>query len=263
MEVDQTDQIWKALSDPTRRTILDLLHRQPRLTGELADAFDLSRFAVMKHLNVLENAGLVVVRREGRKRWNHLNAAPLRAIYERWVRAYQDRWATTLFQLKQFAELEEGTDMTEANASKFREVHIEQAHDIAAPVEIVFDALVNKVSQWWRPPFVHRPETKQLTLEPHLGGRLYEDWGDGDGMVLGFVTTLKRPEELRVTGSIGMRGPVSGEVRFELAEEHGGTRINLSHQALGVTDEENEANYRGGWEELIGVNLRALIEPKP
>jgi uncharacterized protein YndB with AHSA1/START domain len=151
--------------------------------------------------------------------------------------------------------------MTEAVPSKFREVHIEQSYEIAAPIETVFDALVNKVSVWWRPPYVHRPETKQLSLEPRLGGRLYEDWGDGDGLVLGFVTTLKRPEELRVAGSIGMRGPVSGEVHFVLTDQNGGTTVDLSHQALGVIDEENEANYRGGWQELIGVNLRGLVEP--
>ncbi len=79
------DPIWKALADPTRRRILDLLKDQPRTTGDLSNAFSLSRFAVMKHLGILEAAGLVAVRRQGRERWNHLNAIPLRRIYEHYI----------------------------------------------------------------------------------------------------------------------------------------------------------------------------------
>jgi DNA-binding transcriptional ArsR family regulator len=81
--------LWRALADETRRWMLDVLRQGPRTTGDLAvlvqkDA-GLSRCAVMKHLGVLEEAGLVVVRREGRFRWNHINAAPFVAMYRRWV----------------------------------------------------------------------------------------------------------------------------------------------------------------------------------
>ena len=77
MKDDELTPIWKALSDPTRRRILDLLKERPRTTGELCDAFEeLSRFAVMKHLAVLEGAELVIVRPHGRERWNHLNTVP-------------------------------------------------------------------------------------------------------------------------------------------------------------------------------------------
>ena len=69
--------IWKALSDPTRRSILNLLRSAPRTTGEISDQFDLSRFAVMKHLGVLEKADLIKVKREGKFRWNHLNPKPI------------------------------------------------------------------------------------------------------------------------------------------------------------------------------------------
>ncbi len=93
----QHDHFWNALSDPTRRSILDLLGSEPRTTGDLAAAFPhLSRFAVMKHLGVLERAGLVLVRRSGRVRWNHLNAVPLREMYERWVSRLDDQWAESM-----------------------------------------------------------------------------------------------------------------------------------------------------------------------
>lgn len=89
------DQVWKALSDPTRRKILDLLNQNPRTTSELAASFQLSRFAVMKHLAVLEEVGLVKVRRQGRERWNHFDAAPLSNVYARWI-SQKTAWTPTI-----------------------------------------------------------------------------------------------------------------------------------------------------------------------
>lgn len=80
------DDVWKALADPTRRRLLDLLKDRPQTTGQLCARFAMSRYGVMKHLGILEEAGLIIVRREGRKRYNYLNAVPIRRIYERWVR---------------------------------------------------------------------------------------------------------------------------------------------------------------------------------
>lgn len=104
---DALDKVFGALADPTRRRILDLLRDGGRTTGALAAAFPgLSRFGVMKHLRVLEEAGLVIAKREGRRRYNHLNAVPLRMMYERWVSRYADRWAAGLVELKK--RIEEG-----------------------------------------------------------------------------------------------------------------------------------------------------------
>ena len=99
------DQIWKALADDTRRTILDFLRNGPRKTTAIVEQFpDLSRFAVMKHLDVLRQAALVVTREDGRQRINSLNAVPIRMIYERWVSNYQDLWAGALLRAKEAAE---------------------------------------------------------------------------------------------------------------------------------------------------------------
>lgn len=98
------DDVWKALADPTRRAILDALKDGPRTTGDLCARFPLSRFAVMKHLAILERAGLVLVRREGRQRWNYLNAVPIRRIYERWISDYAGLWAGSLLKLKRHVE---------------------------------------------------------------------------------------------------------------------------------------------------------------
>src|SRR5712672_61583 len=99
------DQIWKALADETRRTILDFLRSGPKPTTAIVEQFpDLSRFAVMKHLDVLRQAALVLTREEGRRRINSLNAVPIRMIYERWVSHFENLWAGTLLRIKESAE---------------------------------------------------------------------------------------------------------------------------------------------------------------
>ena len=99
---DDLDPVWKALSDPTRRAILDLVRQGPRRTTEIVEAFPhLSRFGVMKHIDVLREAGLINTREEGRQRVNSLNAVPIRQIYERWVSRYTDFWADKLLRLQE------------------------------------------------------------------------------------------------------------------------------------------------------------------
>ena len=101
------DHIWKALSDATRREILDLLREGPRQTTEIVERFPhLSRFGVMKHIEVLREAGLVITRSEGRRRINSLNAAPIRQILERWISKYDAYWTNTLVRVKESAEFE-------------------------------------------------------------------------------------------------------------------------------------------------------------
>ena len=97
----QRDAVWKALADPTRRRVLDELRRAPQTTGHLCDLFAMSRFGVMKHLRVLEEAGLVIVERRGRERWNHLNPVPIREIYRRWIRPFEEEAADHLLGLRQ------------------------------------------------------------------------------------------------------------------------------------------------------------------
>lgn len=99
---DDLDLVWKALSDPTRRAILDLLRAGPRTTTEIVGAFpQMTRFGVMKHIDVLRGAQLITTREEGRQRVNSLNAVPIRRIYERWVSAYQDFWSERLLRLSE------------------------------------------------------------------------------------------------------------------------------------------------------------------
>ncbi|MFM1921461.1 MAG: hypothetical protein RLZZ303_3095 [Candidatus Hydrogenedentota bacterium] len=103
--MDELDPVWKALADPTRREILDLLREQPRTTSEIVERFPhLSRFGVMKHIDVLRQASLINTRVEGRRRVNSLNAVPIRQIYERWVSGFEGCWASGLLNLKRTLE---------------------------------------------------------------------------------------------------------------------------------------------------------------
>ena len=86
---DATDRVFKALSARTRRQLLDLLRDGPRTTGDLCGHFpELDRCTVMQHLSVLEDAGLVVARRSGRERWNHLDVLPIKHVHDRWIGDY-------------------------------------------------------------------------------------------------------------------------------------------------------------------------------
>ena len=106
MSRDKTDDlVYKALADSRRREILDLLKDDPRTTGDICSAFpDIDRCTVMQHLGVLEKAGLVFTKKEGRYRWNYLNSVPIREIYDRWINKYASPSVELLSKLKKDLE---------------------------------------------------------------------------------------------------------------------------------------------------------------
>src|SRR5262249_23752830 len=103
--VTDDDHVFKALADPTRRFLLDLLfQRDGRTLKELESGLEMTRFGGMKHLRILENAGLRVTRRSGREKLHYLNAVPIRMIHDRWIDKYREREVSALLALK--ADLE-------------------------------------------------------------------------------------------------------------------------------------------------------------
>jgi len=106
--VPDDDLVFKALADPTRRFLLDLLfERDGRTLTELETQVEMTRFGVMKHLKLLEEAGLVVARKEGREKRHFLNPVPIREIHDRWIDKYTERQVTALLDLKNELEGEE------------------------------------------------------------------------------------------------------------------------------------------------------------
>ncbi len=233
---DETDRLWRALSDLTRRRILDLLRERPRITGEIASAFEISRIAVMRHLEVLAAADLITSRKRGRERWHYLNAVPLQRLHE----------------LQRGVEAE-GEPMNQS------ELAIDVALDVTiqATPPAVFSALTQDPGGWWGHPFL-RPQATGLTLEPRIGGMLVEQWEDG-AAVVAAVTGWRDDRHLTLTGPFHL-GVAVGVATFDLAPADAGTLVRFSFRAFGVVDAEVAEAMSRGWPELVSQRLKALAE---
>lgn len=262
----QQDHLWNALSDQTRRGILDLLGSGPRTTGDLAAAFPhLSRFAVMKHLGVLERAGLVLVRRSGRVRWNHLNAVPLREMYERWVSRLDDQWAGSMLAIGRLAETAEadrkGAHMSATSTADTRpriRTLVEQEHRIAASPETVWDVLVYRRGDWQPQPFRVYEGDGVVECDPRPGGVIAETW-EGGGFALWGTISIFRPKEIfEYSGHFGMGGALF-LVRFELSPSDDGSVLQLSHRVFGDVEDNDVENYTNLWTECMG-SLTSIAE---
>lgn len=120
-QVDKAELVWKSLADSTRREILDVLVEGPRTTGDIVAEFDhLCRTNVMKHLDMLVKSDLVLVRREGRVRWNHLNAVPIQQICDRWVKKHIQGLAAAMTRLKKHVETDSLPAGTKKESAKIK-----------------------------------------------------------------------------------------------------------------------------------------------
>src|SRR5512133_3756877 len=96
------DDVFRALADPTRRSLLDELFKEDGQTlSALEERLPMTRFGVMKHLKVLEGAGLVTTRKRGREKLHFLNPVPIRLVHDRWVSKYAEPWAAAMSDIKQ------------------------------------------------------------------------------------------------------------------------------------------------------------------
>jgi DNA-binding transcriptional ArsR family regulator len=248
-----TGLLWKALADPSRRHILDLLRAGPATTGQVAASFEISRIAVMRHLSVLTEAGLVVSRKRGRERRHYINAVPLIGIVDRWVEPLPAAWAHTLQRLAEQVE-RRPTDVALA-------IDIAQEFVLNAGRQDVFRALTAEVASWWGPPYLTNRATG-LELEPDVGGLFSETWDGGGGKLLATVTAVEPDRLLELTGTLHL-GVVFGIAEFRLEDDPGGgTRLSFAHRGIGEVSPEVAEAHAGGWAELLGSRLRAFVEDK-
>jgi DNA-binding transcriptional ArsR family regulator/uncharacterized protein YndB with AHSA1/START domain len=234
-----TQDVWRALANPVRRDLLDALRRGPRTTGELADSVpELSRFAVMQHLDVLVGAGLVVARRQGRHRFNHLNAVPLRQWYERWVVPLADTTATEVLALKREVEKQKGAGpMAVAAAEQLRTVHIETEIRFRASPERVFEAFTTRTD--WFPATYGQERVQSIVFEPRVGGFHYEDWGEGRGHLYGQITAYDPPFKLSIRGRLQLG--VTLDTDYVLEPDGAETVLKVSRIAVGAMSEQDAA----------------------
>ncbi len=258
------DDLFRALSNPTRRRILDLLREKPNTTGELCLRFpQVTRFAVMKHLAELQKAGLVVARKTGREVWNHLNAVPIREMVERWVLPFESEWAGRMRRVRRLAESIGGTSMTtiqDSLAGAARSIHVVQEVPIQASPEAVFQALTDGMGDWWGAPYLYDQNSTDILLEAKLGGHVREVTSDGGGAIWATVIELRPNRILELSGLVGMAGAVAGLIRFEIEPKDGGSLLKLDHRAVGEVSDETASNYTGGWNDLLATRLKAYVE---
>jgi DNA-binding transcriptional ArsR family regulator len=259
----ESEAVWRALANPIRRQLLDSLSAGPRTTGDLAgEVPDLSRFAVMQHLGVLTEAGLVVARSRGRYRFNHLNPVPLRRWYERWVAPLADGVAKEMLALERAVHQTGGEQTVSvaapAKADEYRTVRIQTELRFRAAPQRVYDVLVERSREWF-PATYGEDKVKAIVLEPRVGGAYYEDWGEGRGHLYGIVSAYDPPFQLAYRGRLEMGTILDTEYELEADGEE--TILRVSKVAVGPISEEDAAGIsRYGDISRFQDALRKVVE---
>lgn len=245
------EEVFKALADVSRRKLLDrLFERDGQTLTELGESLPaMTRFGVMKHLGVLEEAGLVTTRRVGREKLHYLNAVPIRLIHDRWIGKYRKARAAALAELK--LDLEEEMAISDTRPAQIYIVYIR------APQEKVFDALT-------KPEFTRRyffgSEPKSTWKS---GARLlWTEHGTGRELVDGEVIEYDRPRRLvhswivKYDDALTAEGP--SRVTWELEETAGVTKVTAIHDDFPMGSKVYD-NVAGGWP-LVLSGLKTLVE---
>jgi DNA-binding transcriptional ArsR family regulator/uncharacterized protein YndB with AHSA1/START domain len=228
--------LWRALASPWRRRLLDLLRDGPATTGALARQIpELSRFAVMQHLGVLADAGVVLVERRGRDRFNYLNPVPLREWYERWVQPLADIDAAALLALRRTVET--GGGVMPVATEAVRTVRLAYEMRIRASAQRTFEVMTQQVQDWF-PHSYGGDRVRAVVVEPRVGGRHYEDWGGENGHLYGHVTLFDPPRAWATRGRLSPGTILDTE--YQLTEEPGPvTVVRVTKAAVGpISDEE-------------------------
>lgn len=139
---------------------------------------------------------------------------------------------------------------------------VEMEVEIAAPPDRVWKALVEETGIWWPRSFYAGADTRAFVLEPRVGGRMYEDWGNGAGLLWFTVVSLDPPRALELAGHLfpAYGGPATSLVRIELSEARGATRLRLTDAIHGSLASDIEARLDAGWKELFAKAFKAHVE---
>ena len=241
------DEVFKAINDPSRRLLLDKLYeRDGQTLGELCAYLpDMTRFGVMSHLKILEEAELVTTRKQGRQKFHYLNPVPIRLVHDRWISRYAELRVGAIADIK--ARLETGEHTMD------KPVHIYKSY-IRGSIEAVWDAITN-------------PEK---TVQYFYGTEVESDWEVGsplnyrypDGTLVsdGEILAIDPPKRLEFTfralwdEKLAAEGPAR-EV-WELAEINGMVELKLEIYEIGPLSLED---FTGGYPYIV-AGLKSLIE---
>ena len=236
------DEVFRALADATRRSLLDALFVEDGQTlGSLEQRLPMTRFGVMKHLRVLEEAGLVVTRRRGREKLHFLNPVPIRLVHDRWVSKYAEPWAATLSELK--------TRLEERTMEKVFEIYIkttparlwEALTDPAQRPSYNFGATIETD---WKVGSTYR------MIAPGAPGPL------GEGENLEVDPPRRLVQSFRALWSDDVIAEGTTRVTYEIEQIADSCRLTVTHDQL--RDGANDQMY-GGWPMVLS-GLKTYLE---
>jgi uncharacterized protein YndB with AHSA1/START domain len=236
------DEVFRALADPTRRSLLDELFRDDGQTlSALEQRLPMTRFGVMKHLKVLEEAGLVVTRKRGREKLHFLNPVPIRLVHDRWVSKYAEPWAAGLSELKR--------DIEEDVMEKVFEIYIK------ATPERLWEAITDS----------------ELRARYSFGVGVHSDWTPGSpykaehkgaGIVISEGENLEVDPPSRLVQSFNalwgddVKAEGTSRVTWEIEPVGDSCRLTVVHDQL---REDANGQLYGGWPMILS-GLKTLLE---
>ena len=236
------DAIFKALADPTRRELLDELFREDGQTlSALEERLPMTRFGVMKHLKLLEEAGLIATRRRGREKLHFLNAVPIRLVHDRWVSKYAEPWVAALSDLKNSIE--------EDNMEKVFEIYIKTTP------QRLWEAITSS----------------DLRMQYNFGVGVRSDWTEGshyeashpnapalllEGENLEVDPPRKLVQSFRALWSDDVKAEGTSRVTWEIEQVEDSCRLTVTHDQL--PEHANDELY-GGWPMILS-GLKTLLE---
>ncbi len=236
------DEVFKALADPSRRALLDALFAEDGQTlSALMARLPMTRFGVMKHLSVLETAGLVVARKRGREKLHFLNAIPIRLIHDRWVSKYAEAWAKALVEMK---------DELERKMEKVFEIYIKTSP------ERLWQAITDtEMRKKWNFGVAVTSSFKQGASFKGVAGP------NGDMTIIeGEILEVDPPNKLvqtyRACWSDAAKAEGTSRVTWEITQIADSCRLIVVHDQL--RDGANPQLY-GGWPMVLS-GIKTLLE---
>src|SRR4051794_33815018 len=236
------DAVFKALADPTRRALLDELFKEDGQTlSALEERLPMTRFGVMKHLRVLEEAGLVTTRRRGREKLHFLNPVPIRLVHDRWVSKYAEPWAAALTGLKQTLE--------DRTMEKVFEIYIKTTPErlweaiTDSDLRRTYNFGVGVNSQW-------TPGSRYEGVHPMASGPLVE----GENVEVDPPRRLVQSFQALWSDDVKAEG--TSRVTWEIEPVADSCRLTVTHDQL--REGANEEIY-GGWPMILS-GLKTLLE---
>ncbi len=259
--------VWRAVADPTRRAILDVLAAGARTTGELIAQFDgLSRSAVMKHMDVLASANLLIVRRDGRTRWNHLNPAPIQHVCDRWVANHVRHHAGSLSRLKTLVEHNQEKRKMSKRNFETQGFTYELEIAIDGSREKVWQAITRDTNLWWLPDFHVTGADSIIELRAEAGGQLIERRENGTSLLWYTVHMVDPGKSIHLVGHSFPEwgGPSTTMLKIavdgEDGEDGGPSVVRITDSLFGGSSDKAVESLREGWTTLFTDGLKRFVE---